>query len=75
MKTYTQEEVDNFIRVTLTETVNGMLDWIKEETEVVRSGSNDVIIDCQLTIKDKGKSMIGKFVYPRLEKHGIIFTT
>ena len=73
MKTFTEEEIDKMIRAIITETTQGVYEWFKNETIVVNKTTKENLDDiAELTIKQNPKKPISEYVYPRLEKHGII---
>jgi uncharacterized protein Smg (DUF494 family) len=74
MKTYTEEEVDKLVRATLTETVQGFLEWLKAETNIVDKDTKEVLPNTEIDLKPERKGIMQKYIYPRLVKHGIIFT-
>jgi hypothetical protein len=73
MKTFTEKEVDKLIRATINETAEGVYEWFKNETKIVDKQTRQILDDiAEIDIKDNKKSVITNYIYPRLEKHGII---
>ena len=70
---FTNEDVERIIKSVISETTQGLLEFIKEETDIIDIETKQVIPNCELELKDKNNtnSLIMKYVYPRLEKHGI----
>lgn len=76
MKTYTEEEVQKLVRVTLVETGKGFMEWLKAETDIVDKDTREVLKNAAIDLKPYGKDgngLMQKYIYPRLEKHGISF--
>ena len=73
MKTFTEKEVDKLIRATINETAEGVFEWFKNETNIVDKQTRQILDDiAEIDIKKDKKSVITNYIYPRLEKHGII---
>ena len=74
MKTFTEEEVDKLIRATMTETAQGFMEWLKEETDIVDKETREVLPNTEIDLKPERNGLMQKYIYPRLLKHGITFT-
>ena len=73
MKKFTEKEVDQLIRATINETAEGVFEWFKNETNIVDKQTRQILDDItEIDIKKGKKSVIINYIYPRLEKHGII---
>ena len=72
MKTFTEKEVDKFIRATINETASGIFEWIENETNIVNIETREVLDDTtEIDIKSTNVSLMTEYIYPRLKKHGI----
>ncbi len=71
---FTNEDIERIVKSVISETTHGLLEFIKEETDIIDIETKQVIPNCELELKDKDNtnSLIMKYVYPRLEKHGIV---
>lgn len=74
MKTYTEEEVNQLIKTAITETSQGFLEWLRNETDVVDKNTKEVLHNTEITLKPEKNGLMKKYIYPRLEKQGIIIT-
>ena len=73
MKTFTGDEVDQLIRATINETAEGVFEWFKNETQVVDKETRENLDSTtEIDIKEGAKGALKNYIYPRLEKHGII---
>lgn len=73
MKTFTEDEIDKLIRAIIAETTQGVYEWFKNETILVNKETKENLDDiAEITIKKNPKKPITEYVYPRLEKHGIV---
>jgi len=73
MKTFTEKEVEKLIRATINETAEGVFEWFKNETHIIDKKTKNSIDDIsEIDVKEDKKSIITNYIYPRLEKHGII---
>jgi hypothetical protein len=76
MKTFTHQEVEKFIRATITETAKGVFDWFEHETNVVDKTTKEILDNtAEIDIKEGKKGILKEYIYPRLEKHGIIINS
>ena len=73
MNSYTKEEVDKLIKDTLNATVEGVIEWIKNETDIVDKDTKEVLNNTEIDIKSDKKNALTEYVYKRLKKYGINF--
>jgi hypothetical protein len=72
MKKYTEQEVEQLIKTSVTETINAALDWIENETVIVDKDTQKEIENSQITISENSKKLT-HYVRKRLEMKGIVF--
>ncbi len=63
---------EGFVRDSINEVINGMYEWIKNETEVYEKGTRNIVDNVELNTKEGAKS-IGDYIYPKIKEKGIIF--
>jgi hypothetical protein len=68
MKTYTKEEVEQIIEETVTISVNGVMEWINKDTDIVDSETKRVIENCEIELKpgELLNNLVEKYIYPKL---------
>lgn len=74
MKTHTEAEVKKLLQITMIETAQGFMEWLKAETDIVDKNTRAVTSNTEIEIKTEKTGMMDKYIYPRLLKHGIIIT-
>lgn len=74
MRVFSEKEFERIIKAAVTETANGVLEWIEKETDLVDKNTKTVLPDAEIDLKPNPKGVLAHYVYPRLEKHGIIIT-
>ena len=73
MKTFTESEVATLVRKSVLETMNGVVDWIKEETVIVDTDTHIVVPNTEITMKQDSNTMF-EYVAVRLKTAGITVT-
>jgi len=73
MKTFTESEVATIVRKSVLETMNGVVDWIKEETVIVDTDTHVVVPNTEITMKHNSNTML-EYVAVRLKMAGIKVT-
>ena len=75
MKTYTEAQLHEFITTAINESINGVMDWIKNDTDIIDVDSKVVIPNSEIALKAGTKEGIReKYIYPKLKNHGIVIT-
>jgi hypothetical protein len=73
MKTFSENEVATIVRKSVLETMNGVVDWIKEETVIVDTDTHIVVPNTEITMKQDSNTMF-EYVAVRLKTAGITVT-
>jgi hypothetical protein len=75
MKTYTEEEVKQLIKDTMSCTMRGMMDWYESEhAYIVDKTTKERIPNCELE-GNRDISPFDNYIRPLLAEKGIMYTT
>jgi len=74
MKTYTEEEVKKLIQDAVIEACKATKDWCEKESIIVDKETKALMSNATVTLKENPKSPLRDYVYPSLEKKGIMIT-
>jgi hypothetical protein len=72
-QSYTPEEVEKLVKVTLSTAAETFLDWLRLETEIVDINTREVLDNAEITLKEGAHSLITDYIYPKLREQGIVF--
>ena len=70
MEKYTRKEVEVILRTSIIQTIQGTMDWIEEQTDIVEDGK--ILDNAELTIKPNPK-MINDYINKRLMEEYITY--
>jgi hypothetical protein len=70
MEKYTRKEVEVILRTSIIQTIQGTMDWIEEQTDIVEDGK--ILDNAELTIKPNPK-MINDYINKRLIEEYITY--
>lgn len=70
-KQYSDKEVNELIKLCLSEAMLGFLDWLKNETDVINSTTKEILPNTEIELKDNAKGIIDGYIRPRLKDKGI----
>lgn len=73
MKTFTEAEVATIVSKSVLETMNGVVDWFKEETIIVDTNKHNVLPNTEISQKHGSKILL-EYVSARLNNVGIKVT-
>ena len=73
MKTFTEAEVATIVSKSVLETMNGVVDWFKEETIIVDTNKHNVLPNTEISQKHGSKTLL-EYVSARLNNVGIKVT-
>lgn len=63
MENYTRKEVEVILRTSIIQTIQGTMDWIEDQTDIVEDGK--ILDNAELTIKPNPK-MLNDYINNRL---------
>ena len=63
MENYTRQEVEDILRTSIIQTIQGTMDWIEDQTDIVEDGK--ILDNAELTIKLNPK-MLNDYINNRL---------
>lgn len=72
--TFTEVEVDKFVRDTMNAAITGFQEWLKEETDIVDKDTKEVLENTEIALKPNPKLLLKTYIYPKLREKGINFT-
>ncbi len=70
MEKYTRQEVEVILRTSIIQTIQGTMDWIEGQTDIVEDGK--ILDNAELTIKPNPK-MINDYINKRLIEEYITY--
>jgi hypothetical protein len=70
MEKYTRKEVEVILRSSIIQTIQGTMDWIEEQTDIIEDGK--ILDNAELTIKPNPK-MINEYINKRLMEEYITY--
>jgi hypothetical protein len=70
MENYTRKEVEDILRTSIIQTIQGTMDWIEDQTDIVEDGK--ILDNAELTIKPNPK-MINDYINKRLIEEYITY--
>ena len=70
MEKYTRKEVEVILRTSIIQTIQGTMDWIEDQTDIVEDGK--ILDNAELTIKPNPK-MINDYINKRLIEEYITY--
>lgn len=70
MEKYTRKEVEVILRTSIIQTIQGTMDWIETQTDIVEDGK--ILDNAELTIKPNPK-MINDYINKRLIEEYITY--
>ena len=70
MEKYTRKEVEVILRTSIIQTIQGTMDWIEEQTDIIEGG--EILDNAELTIKPNPK-MINDYINKRLMEEYITY--
>jgi hypothetical protein len=70
MEKYTRKEVEVILRTSIIQTIQGTMDWIEDQTDIIEGGK--ILDDAELTIKPNPK-MINEYINKRLMEEYITY--
>ena len=70
MEKYTRKEVEVILRTSIIQTIQGTMDWIEEQTDIIEDGK--ILDNAELTIKPNPK-MINDYINKRLMEEYITY--
>ena len=70
MEKYTRKEVEVILRASIIQTIQGTMDWIEAQTDIVEDGK--ILDNAELTIKPNPK-MINDYINKRLMEEYITY--
>jgi hypothetical protein len=70
MEKYTRKEVEVILRTSIIQTIQGTMDWIEEQTDIIEDGK--ILGNAELTIKPNPK-MINEYINKRLMEEYITY--
>lgn len=70
MEKYTRKEVEVILRTSIIQTIQGTMDWIEEQTDIIEDGK--ILDNAELTIKPNPK-MINDYINKRLIEEYITY--
>lgn len=73
MNIYNEEQMSELIKTTITETANGILEWVKNETDIVDKTNNIILDNAIIDLKENSQPIMS-YVYKRLKDKGITIT-
>lgn len=69
---YSKKELNQYVRDAVTQTMEGMMEWITDHTDIVDDETGKVLDNASLTSKPDGKS-VSDVVFSKLKEKGIEF--
>ena len=74
-KKFTEEDVEHLIKTTMHSTLYGFREWLIKETVIQDKTTKEPIENSEIGMgREKMKSLMDDYVYPRLEQNGIKIT-
>ena len=70
MEKYTRKEVEVILRTSIIQTIQGTMDWIEEQTDIIEDGK--ILDNAELTIKPNPK-MINGYINKRLMEEYVTY--
>jgi hypothetical protein len=70
MEKYTRKEVEVILRTSIIQTIQGTMDWIEDQTDIIEDGK--ILDNAELTIKPNPK-MINEYINKRLMEEYITY--
>ena len=70
MEKYTRKEVEVILRTSIIQTIQGTMDWIEDQTDIIEDGK--ILDNAELTIKPNPK-MINDYINKRLIEEYITY--
>jgi len=70
MEKYTRKEVEVILRTSIIQTIQGTMDWIEDQTDIIEDGK--ILDNAELTIKPNPK-MINEYINKRLGEEYITY--
>lgn len=70
MEKYTRKEVEVILRTSIIQTIQGTMDWIEDQTDIIEGGK--ILDNAELTIKPNPK-MINEYINKRLMEEYITY--
>lgn len=72
---FTEDEFKHLFKSVVIESVEGAREWFRDETDIIDNEMKKVLNNAYLDVRKDSKNVLDGYVYPRLEKIGIIVIT